>query len=243
MVVAGVHATRCTRARPAASRCSGAPATRQGVLARSGAASPSLRQRWRAERGGRPTEASSPRPAVLRSGSSREHSCASSARGPTLRGDSSSAPKGLLSLLALGAWSAYLFGAAPGACLAETTATTALEAERATAEGAQALYQLAALDASSAAFVASALKPAIGVASLFMIVRIVLTWFPETKSKEFPWLIFYYTTEPVLRYTRAVFQPVGGVDISPIIWVSFLSFMNEILVGPQGILILLQNKS
>lgn len=99
-----------------------------------------------------------------------------------------------------------------------------------------------ALDASQASTVASILKPAISVASFFMIVRIVLTWFPETKSKEFPWLLFYYTTEPVLGFTRQVFQPVGGVDISPIIWVSFLSFMNEILVGPQGILILLQNK-
>jgi len=99
-----------------------------------------------------------------------------------------------------------------------------------------------ALDASQASTVASILKPAISVASFFMIVRIVLTWFPETKSKEFPWLLFYYTTEPVLGFTRQVFQPVGGVDISPIIWVSFLSFMNEILVGQQGILILLQNK-
>ena len=105
------------------------------------------------------------------------------------------------------------------------------------------IYELSALDASSASAVASLLKPAIGLASLFMIVRIVLTWFPETKSKEFPWLLFYYTTEPVLSFTRQVFQPVGGVDISPIIWVAFLSFMNEILVGPQGILILLSNKA
>merc|ERR1712032_64148 len=101
---------------------------------------------------------------------------------------------------------------------------------------------LGALDAASASAVALILEPAIGLASFFMIVRIVLTWFPETKSKEFPWLVFYYTTEPVLSFTRAIFQPVGGVDISPIIWVAFLSFMNEILVGPQGILVLLSAK-
>jgi YggT family protein len=109
-------------------------------------------------------------------------------------------------------------------------------------ESSNEVYDLGALDAASASAVALILKPAIGLASFFMIVRIVLTWFPETKSKEFPWLVFYYTTEPVLSFTRAIFQPVGGVDISPIIWVAFLSFMNEILVGPQGILILLQNK-
>ena len=104
------------------------------------------------------------------------------------------------------------------------------------------LYEVSALDASSASSIASFLKPAIGVGSFFMIVRIVLTWFPETKSKEFPWLLFYYTTEPVLGFTRSIFKPVGGVDISPIIWVAFLSFMNEILVGPQGILVLLSAK-
>lgn len=124
------------------------------------------------------------------------------------------------------------YALAPAACLAASAEN--IEENH--------LYELSALDAASASAVALVLKPAIGLASFFMIVRIVLTWFPETKSKEFPWLLFYYTTEPVLSFTRAVFQPVGGVDISPIIWVAFLSFMNEILVGPQGILILLQNK-
>lgn len=35
---------------------------------------------------------------------------------------------------------------------------------------------------------------------------------------------------------------VGGVDVSPIVWVALLSFINEILLGPQGILNLLQRK-
>ena len=98
------------------------------------------------------------------------------------------------------------------------------------------------LDASSAATAAFVMRPALAVGSLLMIVRIVLTWFPETKSKEFPWSIFYFTTEPVLSVTRNVLKPVGGVDIAPIVWFAFLSFMNEILLGPQGILVLLQNK-
>ena len=103
-------------------------------------------------------------------------------------------------------------------------------------------YELAALNPSSASVVAFFLRPSLGVASLFMIVRIVLTWFPEAEGKKFPWSIFYYSTEPVLSATRAVIKPVGGVDISPIVWFAFLSFMNEILLGPQGILVLLQNK-
>ena len=35
---------------------------------------------------------------------------------------------------------------------------------------------------------------------------------------------------------------VGGVDVSPIVWVALLSFVNEILLGPQGILNLIQRK-
>jgi len=37
--------------------------------------------------------------------------------------------------------------------------------------------------------------------------------------------------------------PVGGVDVSPIIWVGMISFLNEILLGKQGLLILLSTKS
>jgi|TARA_B100000683_G_scaffold34624_1_gene30280 YggT family protein len=36
--------------------------------------------------------------------------------------------------------------------------------------------------------------------------------------------------------------PVGGVDVSPIVWVMTISFMNEILLGKQGLLVLLSNK-
>ena len=39
---------------------------------------------------------------------------------------------------------------------------------------------------------------------------------------------------------RKAVPPVGGVDVSPIIGVAVVSFLNEILLGPQGILKLLQ---
>ena len=57
-----------------------------------------------------------------------------------------------------------------------------------------------------------------------------------------PWSVAVKPTEPVLAPTRKAIPPVGGVDVSPIVWVAFLSFINEILLGPQGILNLLQRK-
>ena len=46
--------------------------------------------------------------------------------------------------------------------------------------------------------------------------------------------------EPVLAATRKVVKPFNGLDVSPIVWVALLSFLSEILTGPQGILILIE---
>lgn len=58
-----------------------------------------------------------------------------------------------------------------------------------------------------------------------------------------PWLIAYAPTEPILKLTRKAVPLVGGVDVTPIVWVALLSFLNEILLGPQGILMLAQRQS
>ena len=36
---------------------------------------------------------------------------------------------------------------------------------------------------------------------------------------------------------------LSGVDVSPIVWVALISFLNEVLLGKQGILVLLASKS
>lgn len=105
------------------------------------------------------------------------------------------------------------------------------------------LFALADVDAATAGLLALVLRPVLSISILLMIVRIVLTWFPEQDSKKFPWVLAYTPTEPVLGPTRKFIQPVGGVDISPIVWVALLSFFNEILLGPQGILNLLQRQA
>jgi len=64
----------------------------------------------------------------------------------------------------------------------------------------------------------------------------------QIPGSKMPWAVAYKPTEPILGPTRNIIKPVGGVDISPIIWVALLSFINEILLGPQGILNLLQRK-
>jgi YggT family protein len=78
--------------------------------------------------------------------------------------------------------------------------------------------------------------------SFLFIVRIVLSWYPKTNLNSFPFNVAAWPTEPFLIPTRAVLPPAFGVDVSPIAWVMVLSFVREVLVGPQGLLTLLANK-
>eukprot|EP00958_Prasinococcus_capsulatus_P024682 scaffold3886_cov399-Prasinococcus_capsulatus_cf.AAC.39 len=89
-----------------------------------------------------------------------------------------------------------------------------------------------------------------------------MTWYPDIPGNKFPWAIAYFPTEPVLAPVRFVITPVrpmnlgasrcsahrsmcgamqvGGVDVSPIAVLFLTSFINEILLGQQGILQMLQ---
>jgi YggT family protein len=84
--------------------------------------------------------------------------------------------------------------------------------------------------------------PLLNVFTVVMVIRIVLTWYPKTDLRKAPWIFLAVPTEPLLAATRKVIKPVGGVDISPIVWTAIATFVHEILVGPQGLLVLLSKK-
>jgi len=64
----------------------------------------------------------------------------------------------------------------------------------------------------------------------------VLTWYPQVDLKQGAWPLIAWPTEPVLSLTRRVVAPIGGVDVTPVIWVGLLSLLRELLVGQQGML-------
>ena len=72
--------------------------------------------------------------------------------------------------------------------------------------------------------------------TLLFIFRIVLTWYPQADSSKFPFNLIIAPTEPFLVITRKIVPPIGGVDITPIIWVGIFSFLREVLLGQQGLL-------
>lgn len=76
----------------------------------------------------------------------------------------------------------------------------------------------------------------LGVMTLLFIFRIILTWYPQAETNRFPFNLVVWPTEPFLIPIRQLVPPIGGVDISPIIWVGIITLLREILVGQQGLL-------
>ncbi|PNH11556.1 hypothetical protein TSOC_001645 [Tetrabaena socialis] len=98
----------------------------------------------------------------------------------------------------------------------------------------------AAQAVQAAKLASDVLRPLFNIFTLLYIVRVPMTWYPEIDGTKMPWAIAYVPTEPILSATRKVVSLVNGVDVSPIVWVALISFLNEILLGPQGLLTLVQ---
>lgn len=81
-----------------------------------------------------------------------------------------------------------------------------------------------------------ALALGLAVWTLLFLFRIVLTWYPRVDlSQGVMWLVGA-PTEPLLAVTRRLIQPIGGVDVTPVVWVGLISLLRELLVGQQGLL-------
>lgn len=75
----------------------------------------------------------------------------------------------------------------------------------------------------------------LGLMTFLFIFRIVLTWYPQTDLNHLPFNLVALPTEPFLSPLRKIVPPVGGVDITPIIWVGIFTLLREILLGQQGL--------
>jgi YggT family protein len=80
----------------------------------------------------------------------------------------------------------------------------------------------------------------VNIMSFFFICRTIISWYPKTDLKAFPYSVVAWPTEPLLVPVREFIPPAFGVDISSIVWIMLLSFLREILTGQQGVLTLLE---
>ncbi|CAA2969190.1 protein COFACTOR ASSEMBLY OF COMPLEX C SUBUNIT B CCB3, chloroplastic-like [Olea europaea var. sylvestris] len=98
------------------------------------------------------------------------------------------------------------------------------------------------LDPATAKLAIGVLGPFLSAFGFLFILRIVMSWYPKLPVEKIPYVIAYAPTEPFLVQTRKVIPPLGGVDVTPVVWFGLISFLNEILVGPQGLLVLLSKQ-
>ena len=72
--------------------------------------------------------------------------------------------------------------------------------------------------------------------TLVFLIRLIMTWYPKLNGKSGFWLIATLPTNQILNITKKIIPPIGGVDVSPIIWIGIISLTREILVGQQGLI-------
>ncbi|ESQ33204.1 hypothetical protein EUTSA_v10005006mg [Eutrema salsugineum] len=102
---------------------------------------------------------------------------------------------------------------------------------------------LADLDPGTAKLAIGILGPAFSAFGFLFILRIVMSWYPKLPVEKFPYVLAYAPTEPILVQTRKVIPPLAGVDVTPVVWFGLVSFLSEILVGPQGLLVLVSQQT
>lgn len=78
--------------------------------------------------------------------------------------------------------------------------------------------------------------PLLSLYTLLFIFRIILTWYPQVELNKMPFKLAYWPTEPLLIPVRRIIPPIGGVDISPVVWAGVVSLLRELLAGQQGLL-------
>ncbi len=78
----------------------------------------------------------------------------------------------------------------------------------------------------------------LGLASLTIafLLRIILSWYPKINLNQGLWPLISWPTEPFLALTRKIVPPIGGVDVTPVVWVGLISLFRELIVGQQGLL-------
>ena len=72
--------------------------------------------------------------------------------------------------------------------------------------------------------------------TLAFLVRLIISWYPKINTSNRLWTIVLLPTSSILKLTKKIIPPIGGVDVTPVIWIGIVSLIREILVGQQGLI-------
>jgi len=72
--------------------------------------------------------------------------------------------------------------------------------------------------------------------TIVFLIRLIQTWYPKIELNKGLWLFISIPSSSILKVTKKLIPPIGGVDVGPVIWIGIISFIREILVGQQGLI-------
>ena len=73
----------------------------------------------------------------------------------------------------------------------------------------------------------------IGIYTLLLVIRILLTWFPNVNWFDPPFSTLSQLTDPYLNLFRSIIPPLGGIDFSPMLAIIVLQLLSQILATVQ----------
>jgi YggT family protein len=84
---------------------------------------------------------------------------------------------------------------------------------------------------SSIGLLANTLSTFLQIYVALMIIRVLLSWFPNINWYDPPFSILSQLTDPYLNLFRSIIPPLGGIDFSPMIAFFVLQFGSQFLIG------------
>ncbi|MGJ3250075.1 MAG: YggT family protein [Elainellaceae cyanobacterium] len=75
--------------------------------------------------------------------------------------------------------------------------------------------------------IASSLATFLNIYFALLIIRILLSWFPNVNWMNQPFATLSQLTDPYLNIFRSFIPPLGGIDFSPILAIFLLQFVAQ----------------
>ncbi|MDM9385520.1 YggT family protein [Chlorogloeopsis sp. ULAP01] len=75
----------------------------------------------------------------------------------------------------------------------------------------------------------------IQIYSTLLIIRVLLSWFPNINWYNQPFAALSQVTDPYLNIFRNIIPPLGGIDISPILAFLLLNIVGNLLYSLRGL--------
>ncbi len=87
---------------------------------------------------------------------------------------------------------------------------------------------------NSIALLTNTLATFIQIYTYVLIIRILLTWFPNISWSNQPFSALSQLSDPYLNLFRSIIPPLGGIDISPMLAIFLLQIAGGLIGGLPG---------